>query len=71
MAEENSSSDKETVIVTDSNKSNGTAVIVGLAALILLVMAVFLFVGNPFSSSDTTNVDINAPAPTSGGGSQQ
>lgn len=66
---DNQDNGRDTVVVTDNVSSGGSAVAVVIGLIVVVVLVVLLFVGNPFSSSDTTN--INVEAPTGGSGSSQ
>jgi hypothetical protein len=57
--------DRDTVVVSDSDRSehhSNTGLIV-LGVIILLII-LFLFAGNPFGGSGGTNVNVDQPTPS-------
>lgn len=57
--------EKETVVVTDRGDNGSNAGVI-IAVLLVVIVLVALFMGNPFSgSSDSTNIEVQSPAPSS------
>ncbi|MEA2607984.1 MAG: hypothetical protein QOJ75_227 [Chloroflexota bacterium] len=74
MTERNTSTDRETVVVTDSGRSgggSGAGIIVGILIVIIVLAAIWFFALGPRSSGTTNingptiNVEVPSAAPAS------